>query len=259
MIKEVSQSDEQPLVLTPTSAEDFSRQENRRRWLIVGGIVAVLAVAGFAYKLWMDPIHARESFDAGKRLFAQARYDQAILSFDRAIALQSNFADAYYYRGRAHQAATQNDQALLDFSKVIALRPADPEGWIRRGAIYLDTNGFQAAVDDATHAIALNPNDATGYTLRATALRKEGDAKQALLDFDRAAQLAPSADAYFERGATYQLLGRQQEAVADFTRVIAIIPDLAAPFFARAESRRILGDLKGAEEDHQQGRVLDGR
>jgi hypothetical protein len=37
-----------------------------------------------------------------------------------------------------------------------------------------------------------------------------------------------------------------------------VIPDLASAFFARAESRRAIGDLTGAQQDHRQGRILDG-
>jgi hypothetical protein len=41
--------------------------------------------------------------------------------------------------------------------------------------------------------------------------------------------------------------------------VIKIIPDIANAFFARAESRRALGDLRGAQQDHRQGRILDSQ
>jgi hypothetical protein len=41
--------------------------------------------------------------------------------------------------------------------------------------------------------------------------------------------------------------------------VIEIIPDLGNALYARAESKRAIGDLQGAEADHLQGRVLDGK
>ena len=151
-----------------------------------------------------------------------------------------------------------NGPALLDFTKVIELRPSDPNGWIERGRLYLDLNNFHAAVADASQAIAVSPNQAAAFSLRGTALRKGGDPKKAIEDFNRALALEPSANNYFERGSTYQLLGEHQLAIADFDHVIEMIPDLASPFFARAQSRRALGDLSGAERDHQQGRILDG-
>ena len=53
---------------------------------MAGVILVILAAAGYMYKRSVDPMHARESFDAGTRLFKIARYNEAILSFDRAIA-----------------------------------------------------------------------------------------------------------------------------------------------------------------------------
>jgi tetratricopeptide (TPR) repeat protein len=246
-------------VLIPVSAEDFSRRRSRIIWTAGAVIAAVLAAAGYMYKSYVDPLHAKESFDAGTRLFKDARYNQAELSFDRAIALKPDLVDAYLFRGRSYVEQGDPDKALRDFSKVIELRPSDPAGWIARGSAYLELNNFQAAIADATQAIAANPKAAEAYSLRGAALRKSGHPKPAVEDFNHAVTLEPSAKNYFERGATYQLIGEHQSAIADFDHVIETIPDLASAFFARAESRRAIGDMRGAQQDHKQGRILDGR
>jgi tetratricopeptide (TPR) repeat protein len=253
-----SPDDDQPLVLVPVSEEDFARRRSRAGWAVAAVIIALLVTAGYLYRRYTDPLHAQESFDAGTRLFKIARYNQATLSFDRAIALKPDLVDAYLLRGRSNVELADPEKALRDFTKVIELRPNDTAGWIARGAAYLDLNNFPAAIADGSQAIAVNPNVAAAYALRGSALRKSGDAKKAIEDFDRAVKLEPSAKNYFERAATYQLLGEHQSAIADFDRVIEIIPDLASAFFARAESRRSLGDLAGAHQDHLQGRILDG-
>lgn len=253
-----SPDDAQPLVLIPVTAEDVARRKWRVRLTVTVLTIAVLGVAGYLYKRSVDPLNAKESFDAGTRLFKIARYNQAILSFDRAIALQPNMVDAYLMRGRSYVGDAKPELALPNFSKAIELRPADPKGWIARGEAYLELNNFQAAISDATQAISLNPNEAAAYNLRGACIRKGGDPKKALEDFNRAVELAPNANNYFERGATYQMLDQHRRAIADFDKVIAIIPDLASPFFARAASWRALGDVEAAERDHRQGRILDG-
>src|SRR5579862_6849094 len=85
--------DEQPLVLVPVSAEDFSRRKSRIGWTVAAAALVLLAGAGYLYKRSVDPLHAQESFDAGNRLFRIARYNQATLSFDRAIALKPDLVD----------------------------------------------------------------------------------------------------------------------------------------------------------------------
>ncbi|HTB12382.1 MAG TPA: tetratricopeptide repeat protein [Bryobacteraceae bacterium] len=248
----------QPVVLIPISAEDFSRRRMRIGWTAAAVILVLVAIAGYVYKRYTDPLHARESFDAGTRLFKTARYNQANISLDRAIALRPDYVDAYLLRGRSYVELADPEKAIRDFSKVIELRPADQTGWIARGTAYLDLNNFQAAISDATQAIAVNQKEAAAYALRGSAFRKSGNARKAIEDFNRAVSLEPSTKNYFERGSTYQLLGEHQLAISDFDHVIDVIPDLASAFFARAESRRAIGDLTGAQQDHRQGRILDG-
>ena len=252
-------SKRKPLVLIPVTAEDAERRKLRIRFAAIGAPLILLAIAGFLYKRYTDPLNARESFDAGSRLFKIARYNQAILSFDRAVALDPDFADAYLMRGQSYQQDSKSEEAMRDFTKVTELRPNDPAGWASRAALYLDLYNYGAAIADASQAIALDPKRASVYNLRGVAYRKNGDLKRSLDDLNHAVALDPSADNFSQRGATYQALGEHQNAIADFDQVIAIIPDLGAVFFARAASRRALGDLKGAEEDHERGRILDGR
>ena len=247
-----------PLVLIPVAAEDVARRTVRVRLTATVAILAVLGVAGYLYKRSVDPLNAKESYDAGVRLFKIARYNQAILSFDRAVALKPDMVEGYLMRGKSYVGESKPEEALPNFSKAIELRPTDPEAWVERGAAYLELNNYRAAIADAAKAIAVNPVQASAYTLRGAAIRKSGDPKKALEDFNRAVELSPIANNFYERGATYQLLGEHKLAIADFDKVIAIIPDLASPFFARAESRRALGDFEAAERDHRQGRILDG-
>jgi tetratricopeptide (TPR) repeat protein len=250
--------DPQPLVLIPVTAEDATRHRRRIQLALAAAIIAVLALAGYLYKRYTDPLNARESFDAGSRSLKIARYNQAILSFDRAIALKPDLVDAYLLRGKAYVGNAQPDRALRDFSKYIELRPSDPAGWVERGRAYLDLNRFQEAIADASQAIAANPMLAAAYNLRGSAIRKAGDPNKALDDFNKAVALEPDADNYYQRGATYQLTGEHRRAIDDFTQVIEMIPDMGHAYFARAESRRAIGDAEGARKDHLQGRILDG-
>ena len=253
-----SSSAGQPSVAIPVTAEDFARR--KLRLSIAGGVAVavILAAAGFTYKRYTDPVNARESFDAGTRLYKIARYNQAILSFDRAVALKPDFSDAYLFRGRSYEQDSKPEEAMRDFTKVIELRPSDPAGWTGRSALYLDRNNYRAAIFDAAQAIAIDPKLAAAYNLRGISYRKNGDLKKSRDDLNRAVELDPSADNYYQRGTTYQALDEHKLAIADFDLVIKMIPDLATAFFSRSASRHAIGDERGAAEDHKRGRILDG-
>src|SRR5579862_8493243 len=120
--QEKSATPERPLVLIPVTAEDVARRKHRIILLCVAVALILTAIGAWLYKRTMDPMHAVESYDAGVRLLKIARYSQAILSFDRAIALQPDMADAYLLRGRARLGEVQPERAIADFSKAIELR-----------------------------------------------------------------------------------------------------------------------------------------
>jgi len=251
--------DAAPLVLIPVTAEDVARRKRRIALWTSCAAAAVLLVAGYYYKRSVDPIHARQSYDAGMRMFAIARYPQAALLFDRAAALDPTFADAVLMRGRANDYDGKIDRAIADFTHVLELRPNDTAALLARGRAWLDLKDYQSAIGDANRALGIDSRLAGGYNLRGVARRILGDPRGALEDFTRAVELSPGTDNYFQRGATYQLLGEHRLALADFNQMIAIQPDAAPAYFARAESRLALGDVTGAEQDRQQGRILDGR
>ena len=248
-----------PTVFIPVTAEDEARRK-RRIWLsICAGALAVLAIAGLLYKNWTDPLHAKESYDAGVRYLRAARYDQAILAFDRATSLQSSMADAYLMRARAYTALSRTENAIRDFTRVIDLRPSDAQAMLERGQAYLESKDYPSALADANRAIDSKAQFAAAYNLRGQILRLTGNPQKALEDFTRAVQIAPNADNYFQRAATYQAMGEHRLAIEDFDEVIAYQPDESPAYFARAESRRAVGDLGGAKADHDRGRIIDGR
>jgi len=250
---------EQPTVLTPMSAGDFDGRRRRVRYMLAAAILLAVVAAGWIYKRSTDPLRARESYDAGERLFKVARYPQAILSFDRAISLDSDYTAAYLLRARSRMGLADLPHALEDFSTVVRLQPNDPQAYVERGAANLQMGNSQAALADCVKAIELDPKLAAAHNLRGTVVRAKGDARQALEDFTRAVELTPDLDNFYQRGATYQLLGEHKKALADFNEAIQFNPSSAQAYFSRAESKRALGDNEGAKRDHLQGRILDGR
>jgi tetratricopeptide (TPR) repeat protein len=248
-----------PLVLIPVTAEDVHRQKRRIVLAWVGLILVILAIAGWIYKRKTDPLRAQQSFDAAQRLFALARYREAIVGCDRAIALKPDFEEAFMLRGRAHLADNDAEHAIPDFTRARELRPDDPQAPVERAHAYIEQKNYAAAISDATAALVLDYRLARAYNLRGTALRALGQTEKAIGEFTRATELAPNSDNFYQRGATYQLLGDHKAAIQDFTQAISFNPDAPETYFARAGSERALGDLERAQRDHDYGRYLDGR
>jgi tetratricopeptide (TPR) repeat protein len=226
-------------------------------WLGAGLLVLLLAI--WTYRRSVDPLEAQQSLEAGQRLLKSTRYPEAILAFNHALVLKSDLADAYLLRGRANVALGLLERAIQDFTKAIQLRPGGAEAFVDRAQVRLEQEDYQAVIADCGEALKRDSRIALAYNMRARAYRHINSPERALEDLNRAVELAPEEANYFQRAAIYQSLGQHQRALADLDEVIALKPDGPQAYFARAESRRAVGDTAGAEEDHRQALLLDGR
>jgi len=258
-IQSLASGDDAPQIMVPVSADDHARSRNRiRNRNLIAAVVLVLAAA-WIYKHYTDPIHAQEALDAGERQLRSGQYSQAILLFDQAISYRQDYAEAFQDRGRATVALFRPKEALSDFAHYIELRPQDPVGYIDLGRAQLLLEDYPAALKAGTDAVRTGPEVGAAYQLRGIALRNTGKLEEALEDFNKAVALAPEMANYYERGSTYQDLGRHALAIEDFTEVLKFDDLNAQAYHARSKSYRELGDLKQAELDHRQGRRMDGR
>lgn len=243
----------------PVSAEDFARRKRRVMFTWIGAGMLVLLLGFWTYWRSVDPLEAQRSLEEGKRFLKATRYPEAVLSLTHALVLRSDLADAYLFRGRANAALGRLDLAVADFSKVIQLRPQGAEAFVERATARLDQEDYPGVIADCGEALQRDSRIALAFSLRARALRQTGNPEQALDDLNRAVELAPDPSNYFQRAATYQLLGRHKLALADLDEVIALKPDGPQAYFARAQSRRATGDVAGANQDHKQALLLDSR
>jgi tetratricopeptide (TPR) repeat protein len=142
-------------------------------------------------------------------------------------------AIAYINRGVVHWKRGDHDRGIADFSEAIALDPVDLSSWYAyfyRGEVYTDKKDYHRAIADYSEAIRLhplkhNPSYASFHTSRALAYLKAGKAAQGLPDAERSLQLRPDdARTLDTRGHIYEALGRHEEAIADFRRVLSLAP-----------------------------------
>ena len=243
----------------PVSADDFARRKRRIVLAWVGGILLAALLAAWVYRRSANSVEAQQYLDAGQRFFKATRYSESIVAFDHAISLQSGLAEAYLRRGRAKVAVGSVAEGIEDLSHFVQLHPDSAEGLVERASAYLQLENYKGVLADTNQALALDPKLGYAHALRGMALRKLGDLSQAAEAFSHAVQLAPELDNYFQRAATYQLMGQHKLALDDLDRVIALYPSSPMGYLARARSREALGDHAGASSDREAGRILEDR
>lgn len=248
-----------PGPMVPMSAEDFARKKRKVIFVWIGGILLGALIGVWLYQSSSNSQEFQKAFDDGEQMLKATRYPEAIQSLSRAVELNSNLASAYLLRGRAHAALDQTEPALKDFAKAIELQPANGEAYMERAAVHLAANQYAEVVADCGEALSRDPKRVYAHTLRGMAYRELRNFPKALEDFNRAVELSPGLDNYFQRATVYQALGDHTKAVGDLDQVISLFPTSPMGYLARARSREAMGDAAGARDDRETGRRLEER
>jgi tetratricopeptide (TPR) repeat protein len=206
------------------------------------------ALASYDRALALRPDHAEALCNRGATLHALQRFDEALASYDRALALQPDHAGAVLYnRGNALKQLKRFDEALASYDRALALQPDHAEALCNRGIALHELKRFDEALASYDRALALRPDYAGALYNRGNALRQLKQLDEALASYDRALAARPDdADALNNRGNTLHELKRFDEALASYDRALALQPDHAEALYNRGDALHERGDLHAA-------------
>ena len=186
------------------------------------------------------------------------RLRSATALYERAVALDSGFAQAWTQLSRAHSLIYSNGsptvegkrRALEAAEHALRLNPNHFQGYLALGDYYssilLD---YRRALQEYENGLRLAPNH--GELLGATALAEisAGRWQEALQHFRRAEALDPRSLVVARRIAhAYLRLRRYPEAIAAADRSIALAPDNPGVLENKVMAYLGQGDLDGARE-----------
>ena len=191
---------------------------------------------------------SRDAFayiDQGDALQKQGRFEQAIESYDAAIALQPANDTAHLNRGVALRASGKVEAAIDSYDRAIAAQPDNPLAHLNRGNALAQLGRRTEADQSYGAAAALRPDDPEIWLNRSNNLMRMGRYEAGIASYDRLIALDPGqADLHANRAAAFRALGNVAEADAGFKRAIAIDPDHFAARFGLAFDTLLLGDLE---------------
>ena len=137
---------------------------------------------------------------------------EALASYDKAIALKPDYAEAHNNRGNALKDLKRPAEALASYDKAIALKPDYAEAHNNRGNALKDLKRPAEALASYDRAIALKPDYAEAYNNRGNALKDLKRPAEALASYDKAIALKPDyAEAYWNQSLCLLLMGHFEQ------------------------------------------------
>ena len=130
-------------------------------------------------------------YNRGVALHDLKRSEEAVASYDKAIAIKPDYAEAYSNRGVALRDLKRPEQALASYDKAIAIKPDFAEVYCNRGVALMDLKRPEQALASYDKAIAIKPEYAEAYSNRGDALTDKGDLTAAIESYSHALKIKP--------------------------------------------------------------------
>ena len=198
-------------------------------------------------------------YDGAKTPLRKKSWARSTLSkMNKAIELDKNNANAYFFRGIAKSRSGDLLGAIDDYTKAIELDPKDAAKWRARGLAKRRSSKILGAIEDYNKAIELDPKNPIAWYRRGFAKNRRRDRQGAMDDYNKAIELDPEyAAAWRNRGIVKNSLGNRQGAMDDYNKAIELDPEYAAAWRNRGDAKRRLNDYDGAIKDLDEALRLD--
>jgi len=132
---------------------------------------------------------AKNHIRQGYRFYRKNQIQEAVKSYGKAIEMDPNNAEAFFWRGRAFLQAEKYDEALADFRMAVKLRPSYTVAHDNLGWLYARRKEYKEGIQHLSKSIALNPRNGWTYYTRARCYFGTGDTENALSDLKKACDL----------------------------------------------------------------------
>ncbi|MEC4982628.1 MAG: serine/threonine-protein kinase [Oscillatoria sp. PMC 1068.18] len=184
---------------------------------------------------------ATEFYQQAETYRKEDRHREAIATYDRAIAINPNYAAAWAGKCYSLNIRNQFSQALEACNQALEIDPENVQAWTSKAFTFNATRQYNQAIVAANRAIRYQANNTQAYVNRGVAQRRLERYEEALESYNQALKIDPNyAEAWHNRGYVLEELKRYEEALTSYEKAIEIDPSLQQAIENRNYLRKIL-------------------
>jgi len=192
----------------------------------------------------LDPVMA---------LYNEGRIDEALDVLDDLIKKYSDVPGLYNISGVCHAALGQFDAAVVSYEKALKLKPDYAEAYANLGDVYKNSGHFDMAIINYERALNIKPDFLVVLGNLGNVYSDSGQLAKAVKYYERALKINPDiAIIYNNLGIALKGLGRLGEAISSYERALKIKPDFAIVYCNLGNVRRDIGQLEAAVECYKE-------
>ena len=199
---------------------------------------------------------------AGQTAHNQGRFEEAIRTYNRVIALSVNqprtAATANLRIGNAYMAQGKFGNAEVAYQRAVTLNPADAESYNNLGEALGELKQFPRALEAFTKAVTLDQKLLKAKYNQAVSYDRMGNFRYSEFVFRNLIKSSPDYSlAYDGLAVTLSKAGRAKEAIAFHEKAIALEPREPSYYFNYAISYLMMGNTAKALEQQEKLKALD--
>ena len=186
-------------------------------------------------------------------------YLHALLSYDKALLVNTQNPTLYYKRAELHIKLNNHRAYIIgDYDRAIALAPTNNLYYIRKAYYYSHSvnpdnfkTDYDAAIKTINDALIIDPDNPELLNLKSSYLLGNKENLAALTEVNKAIVIAPANDVYLaQRGNVNFEIARYKAALTDFNRAIKINDHNSSYFKYRGHTNFNLDKYAEAYDDY---------
>ncbi len=187
-------------------------------------------------------LQARLAVEDGNRLRRQRDFSAALRAYHRAIRLQPDNSNAWFYLGIAYVNLDRFEEARLSFKRSLLNAPDDPAKWMGLCLADYLLADFDAVIRACRETLRLDPRQADAWAWLGLSYARQQSLEKSLQCLEIATALGTSSSqAWYTLGMRYARLGLRSRVMDVYRHLEQLDPAQAQRFLRQAVAPKSRG------------------
>ena len=186
-------------------------------------------------------------FNLGVSFFNQRELVKAIQAYQKAIALDPTYVEAYNNLGIAYQELGDSTKAFDAYRKSVETNPQYEKGYNNLGILLYRKGRNEEAIEAFQKAIAINPNNVESHINLGVLFKKRGQWDKGIESYEKALAISPGrGETHYNIALLYEQLGKADLAIDHYRRFVQLSSSAYPELTSRVQSHlnRLSADRK---------------